>query len=94
MVSPSNCEIFINLLLTISEYEKSIEILRKILVEQTDFQPVSLFKFMDSENKQFLNENDILRLFQNHSIIPSPLEVKIFLNFYDDDMDGKISFQK
>ena len=94
MVSPLNCDLFTNLLLTISEYEKSIEILRRILVEQVDFHPYLLFRFIDIDNKQFINEHDMIKLLKNHSILPSPLEARMFINFYDRDLDGKLSFNE
>ena len=94
MASPSNEESFTKLFITISQYEKSIDILRRILSETNYFDPWVLFNFIDQDKKRFINENDIIKLLKSHNINLSPFEAKTFITFYDADLDNQLSFRE
>ncbi len=46
------------LLLKIAEGEKSIEIIRQVICSKIDFDPLSAFKCLDSENNNYLTEKN------------------------------------
>ena len=94
MASSSIEESFSKLFLTISDHEKSLDNLRRILNENINFDPYSLFKFLDHNSKRFINEKDIMKLLKVHNILLSPLESKIFITFYDADLDNQLSFRE
>ena len=47
------------LLLKLAEGEKSIEIIREIICNKIDFDPLSAFKLLDKDNNNYLTEKDI-----------------------------------
>jgi len=48
------------LLLTIADAEKNVEIIRHVLSDQEEYDPLNAFKFLDCENKGYVNDNNII----------------------------------
>lgn len=88
----STFESFTKLLVTVADYEKSIEILRRILSEHSDFDPYSLFKFLSKDNKTSVTVEDIISLLAAHHITCTNVEAKTMITFYDSDLDGQLSY--
>jgi len=44
------------LLLTIADGEKAVEVVRQVLSDQIDFEPYNVFKFLDKEDKHYIDE--------------------------------------
>lgn len=60
MLSLETESLICKLLLTIVDGEKNIEIIRQVLADQVDFDPYSIFKVLDCENKGFINDNNLM----------------------------------
>lgn len=48
------------LLINLAEGEKSVEINRQVLSEQLDFDPYQVFKRLDSQGKNSIDEYDVV----------------------------------
>lgn len=48
------------LLLVLAEGEKSVEITRQVLADQLEFNPYSLFKRIDRESKNYIDEFNVV----------------------------------
>ena len=57
-----------NILIVLAEGEGQIDILRNIISERSDFNPVDLFGELDSSDKGFLDLEDISKLFLDFGV--------------------------
>ena len=80
------------LFLTVLESERSIEINRQLLAENPKFETFSVFKRIDRENKNCINETNLSLYLKHSQIIGSNFEIKQMISFYDSDLDGNLSF--
>ena len=80
------------LLTDLSEGEKDVEISRKILNENFDFDPYKLFKFLDRNNKNKLSIDDIIYYMNIKKKFISNSEAKKLFSFYDEDLDGELTY--
>ena len=85
-------ESFATILITIAEYDKSIDILRRILSENEGFDCNALFQSLDKNGKKKIDENDITNFLNSHKITNSPFDIRTFITFYDSDLDAQLSY--
>ena len=78
--------------LTLAEGEKSIDINRQILMELEDFDPFTIFTYLDTNQKNYLNCSDLLNYFLEKKIQTNELEISLIILFYDSDYDGVLSY--
>ena len=78
--------------LTLAEGEKTIDINRQILVELENFDPYQIFTFLDTNQKNYLNNSDLLNFFTEKGINTNELEINLLILFYDMDYDGVLSY--
>ena len=74
--------------LTLAEGEKTIDINRQILVELQDFDPFKIFSYLDTNQKNYLNNSDLLNYCTEKGITTNELEINLLILFYDMDYDG------
>jgi len=60
MLSTETETIISKLFSSLAQHEKNIEIYRLVLAENSDFEPYSLFRFLDKENKKYIDEYNII----------------------------------
>ena len=78
--------------LTLAEGEKTIDINRQILIELEDFDPLKIFNYLDSNQKNYLNCADLLNYFTEREINTNEIEITLIILFYDRDYDGVLSY--
>ena len=78
--------------LTLAEGEKTIDINRQILIELEDFDPLKIFNYLDSNQKNYLNCADLLNYFTERGINTNEIEITLIILFYDRDYDGVLSY--
>ena len=78
--------------LTLAEGEKTIDINRQILVELEDFDPYKIFTYLDTNQKNYLDNSDLLNYFTEKRINTNELEINLLILFYDMDYDGVLSY--
>ena len=78
--------------LTLAEGEKTIDINRQILVELQDFDPFKIFSYLDTNQKNYLNNSDLLNYCTEKGITTNDLEINLLIFFYDMDYDGVLSY--
>src|SRR4051794_36183605 len=83
-----------SLLIDISNQEKQIEVLRQVLAEQADFEPYAAFRRIDRQRKGFVTNVDLWEFIQEHEYPFSKEDCYSFINRYDLDEDGKMSYQE
>jgi len=82
------------ILMEISECERSVEITRRVLVDSNDFDPFQIFKKLDIENKNYISPQDIINFMSLKNINIFLEEAKFIIFFYDKDEDGLLSFDE
>ncbi len=78
----------------LSKLEQSAQDRRKVLTDHYDYNPAKIFKKLDTENKGYLNIENIISFIDNHNIPYTDESVKLLIVFYDSDFDGILSFQE
>ncbi len=83
-----------DLLLTISDGERQIEIVRQILCEQIDFEPYAAFRRIDRNRKSVINALDLLAFLSDNKVHYAESDCRGFIKKYDIDGDGSLNFNE
>ena len=78
----------------VSKLEQATQVRRKVLTDYYDFNPQKIFKILDTENKSFINSDDIFQYLEIHHIPYTEESVQLLILFFDTDFDGVLSFQE
>ena len=78
----------------LSKLEQSAQVRRKVINDYYDYDPAKIFKKLDSENKGYINIDNILSFINNYNIPYTNEAVKLLVMFYDSDFDGILSFHE
>ena len=92
MILPETENLIIKLLLTISNKEKEIEIIREILCQSINFNPFQLFSFIDKERKNYIDSYNLIDILNKNSININKFEIDYLIFLYDIDCDNYLSF--
>ena len=92
MLSVQTEKNIIQILLTLSEGERNIEVSRQVLSDNYDFDSMQIFKYLDIEGKNYIDSNNILNFLRYKNIPVNNLEVFFLIFFYDLDFDGFLSY--
>lgn len=80
------------LLISFGEEEKEIEDFREALCLIPEFEPYLAFKYIDEENKKFINSENIVEFLSKYSIFHSEKNAFLYINHYDQDIDAQLSY--
>ena len=94
MLSEETESKIIKILKTIADGENTIEINRKLLSDNSDFDSFQIFTNMAPKGKEFITPADIVEYFNNKKIFISYTEAKLLVLFYDQNYDGKLSYSE
>ena len=94
MLSEETESKIIKILKTIAEGENSVEINRKLLSDNSEFDSFQIFVNMAPKGKEFITPADIVEYFNNKKIFISYTEAKLLVLFYDQNYDGKLSYSE
>lgn len=81
-------------LLTISDGERQIEIVRQILCEQIDFEPYAAFRRIDRHRKTAIDATDIICFLADNKVFYTENNCRAFITRYDLDGDNRLSFNE
>ena len=82
------------ILLILDEGERSIDINRKILSENNDFDTFQVFRYFDTYCKNKIDIYDIMNFLNSKKIFVKELEIKFLMLFYDINGDGYLSYNE
>jgi Ca2+-binding EF-hand superfamily protein len=78
----------------IAEYEKKIEIIRRVISDNSQFDISSVFQFFDKNKRNSISINDIIHFLESKSMFCDFESVKLFISFYDTDRSGNLNFDE
>ena len=82
------------ILLELSECERSVEITRRVILDSIEYDPFLLFRKLDQEKKNYISPQDIINYMSQKDINIFIEEAKFIILFYDIDQDGLLSFEE
>ena len=82
------------ILMTVAEEERNVEVTRQVLTENKDYNPYQIFCFLDNGKKNKINDLDLFDFLRNKNIFTTENEIKLLILFYDDDLDTNLNFEE
>lgn len=80
------------LLKTIADFEKEVEIVRQVLAEQSDFEPFTAFKRIDSLELGYIRVCDLHQFLKDNGIYPTEKDILRLFHLFDTNGDQRISY--
>jgi len=81
-------------LLTISDGERQIEIVRQILCEQVEFEPYAAFRRIDRHRKSAIDATDLISFLADNKVFYTENNCRAFIKRYDLDGDNRLNFNE
>ncbi len=82
----------VNILKIIANGESSIDVTRKILSDNLEFDPYQIFTNLVQKGNEFITPYDIVDYFNTKKIFISYTEARLLILFYDQNYDGVLSY--
>lgn len=82
------------ILLTLAQGEHCIEPLRRALSDQYDYDSLQVFKFLDPENKNYVNAHNLMDYLCQNGIQITQEEAQFLIMFYDRDSDKVLNYRE
>ena len=82
------------ILMELSECERSVEITRRVLMDSAEFDPFLIFKKLDIENNNYVSPKDLINYMSLKNINIFLEEAMFIIFFYDKDLDGLLSYDE
>ena len=92
MISPDTESQIIKLLLTLADLERQVEINRQVLSQNLDFDAYQAFRYIDTDNKNSINSENLLNFLNKNGICTNLNELQYLILFYDENQDGNLSY--
>ena len=92
MISIETQNLILKLFNSIAESERSIEIHRQMLSDLYDFDAYQIFKFLDYNEKNRIDSNDLINYLNSESFMTNQEETNLVILFYDKDFDGVLAY--
>ena len=80
------------ILITLAEGERNTEISRQVLSDNFDFEPFQIFKFLDKENKNYIDSKNLINYFKSKNVFINETEAQLIILFYDQNFDGVLCY--
>ena len=71
----------------LAEGERNVELTRQVLCDNNDYDPYTIFKLIDMNNKNRINNEDIVSFLNKNKVYISKEEASFIIMFYDEDFD-------
>ena len=103
MFSAETESILSRLLLKLAEDESLVEATRLNLVDQSEFNPYNVYRFLDVENKKYIDEYNLLNflkyiqkyyLNRKHQVFATLGELRSIISHYDANEDGRLNIDE
>ena len=82
------------ILITLAEGERNTEISRQVLSDNFDFEPFQIFKFLDKENKNYIDSKNLINYFKSKNVFINETEAQLIILFYDQNFDGVLCYSE
>ena len=82
------------LFLEISRGENTIEINRRIMANNYDFDSYQIFNYLDIENKNRIDSLDLINYLNYKKINITDIEAQLIILFYDQNFDGVLAYDE
>ena len=92
MLSKETESKIVNILKTIASGETSIEVTRRLLSDNFEFDPYQIFTNLIKKGNEFITPVDIENYFNSKNIFISYTEAKLLILFYDQNYDGVLTY--
>ena len=92
MISKETSSLICDLLMTLSQKESKLEIIRQVIADIEEFDAYQVFTYLDKESKNFLTDFNIFQFLQKNGVECTIEEVKFIILFYDENFDGVLSY--
>ena len=76
----------------LAEGERNVELTRQVLCDNNDYDPYTIFKLIDMNNKNRINNEDIVSFLNKNKVYISKEEASFIIMFYDEDFDDEFSY--
>ena len=92
---PGRCQYLLGkFLLDISQYERQIENLRELIIQNLEFNFSNVYKYFAYENKNYIDAKSIFKFLKKNGINSTFNEIQFIIFFYDDNEDSVLSFNE
>ena len=92
MLSKETESKIVNILKTIASGETSVEVNRRLLSDNLDFDPYQIFSNLIQKGKEYITPVDIQNYFNTKQVFISYTEAKLLILFYDQNYDGVLTY--
>ena len=82
------------LLMLLSNLQEQVDLNKNLLISDQEFDPFSLFNYIDKEKKNCITVSDILNILRKNAIYTSPIEINNIFLFYDKDCDQVLNLRE
>ena len=92
MLSKETESKIVNILKKIASGETSVEVNRKLLSDNLDFDPYQIFTNLIQKGREYITPVDIQNYFNTKQVFISYTEAKLLILFYDQNYDGVLTY--
>ena len=82
------------ILMLLSNLQEQVDLNKNLLISDNEFDPISLFNYLDKEKKNCITVSDILNILRKNGIYSSPNEINNIFLFYDKDCDHVLNLRE
>ena len=93
MISKETSALICDLLMTLSQKESKLEIIRQVIADIDEFDAYQVFTYLDKESKNFLTDFNIFQFLQKRSIKFNSSPCSDFIEFFY-NFNTNISYSK
>ena len=92
MISPQTESKLSRIFKTLADGESNVEITRKILSNNPEFDSHQIFSCLDTQNKNSVDACDLINYFRSKNDFINEVEAKLIILFYDSNFDCVLSY--
>ena len=82
------------ILMLLSNLQEQVDLNKNLLISDNEFDPISLFNYLDKEKKNCITVSDILNILRKNGIYSTPNEINNIFLFYDKDCDHVLNLRE
>ena len=94
MLSRETLSKITEILISLAETERDVEITRQVLTENREYNSYQVFCYLDSDRKNCVDEIDIINFLQSKNIFVTETEAKLVILYYDQDLDKVLNYNE
>ena len=83
-----------DILISLAEVERDVEVTRQVITENREYNAFQIFSYIDSDKKNYVEELDIINYLQSKNIFVTDTEARLVILYYDQDLDKVLNFDE